>query len=169
MSWVLIFRTSLSKSVCVPRGREDMKRHNSSVLGFHNPPSLLFPRAQAACAESTWKGELGAGRGELWTPARGGCVLPTAPSPSPTPSGGFTFRVLHWMWYHHTHGDNSVYFLLTVLRTKGESSESKVKEDEMTYFLGYFCADEKLILIKPTLKSFQPTFSQGHTLLDKQG
>jgi len=51
--------------------------------------------------------------------------------------------------------NNPVYFLLIVLRTRGESWESKVKEDEMTYFLGHFCADKKLILIKPTLKYFQ--------------
>lgn len=33
----------------------------------------------------------------------------------------------------------------------------------MSYLLGYFCADKKLILIKPRLKSFQPTPSQGQT------
>lgn len=126
----------------------------STTLLLRSSPSA---GCSDACAESTWKEVHSVGRGELWTPARCSWMQPTALSLSPALRDGFIFLALQWMWYHHTHRNNSAYFLLIVLRTRGESSESKVKGDEMTYFLGYFCADKKLILIKPTLKSFQPT------------
>lgn len=161
MSWVFIFWANLSKSVCVPRGREDRKRHKSSVLGFHSPPSLLFPELPVQRAHEKEYMVLEEESSE---------PLHEAAARSPP------HQALASPFMSCTGCDITIpitiiqsIFLLTVLRTKGESSESKVKEDEMTYFLGYFCADEKLILIKPTLKSFQPTFSQGHTLLDKQG
>lgn len=158
MSWVFIFWANLSKSVCVARSREDMKRYKSYIFGFHNPPPLLFSKRRlqwCLCREhmkrSTWSQK---------RRALNSCMMQLNAtywlSLSPAPSDAFIFLALQWMWYHHTYYNNSVYFLLTVLRTRGESWESKVKGDEVTYFLGYFCADKKLILVKPTLKSFQP-------------
>lgn len=157
MSWVFIFWANLSKSVCVARSREDMKRFKSSVLGFHNPPPLLFSKHRlqwCLCRDHMKRNTQCQKRSAL-----NSCMMqlnasyhswmqPTTLSLNPALRDGFIFPALQRMWCHHTHHNNSVYFLLIVLRTRGESWESKVKGEEMTYFLGYFCADKKLILIK---------------------
>lgn len=57
--------------------------------------------------------------------------------------------------YHHTHHGNAECFLLIPLKIRGEIWGSKAKGDKMSYFFGYSSADKKLMLIKPTLKSFQ--------------
>lgn len=109
-----------------------------------------------ACAESRWKEVRGVRRGELWARVQCSWMQPTARSLSPAASDGFTIPALHWVWYQHTHHSNSMYFLLIAPKIRGESWESKAKGDKVSYFLGCFCADKKLILIKPTLKSFHP-------------
>ena len=62
--------------------------------------------------------------------------------PSPGLDFGFIPSALWEKSYLHNHHSHPVSFLHVVTEIRGEGSQPKVKDEEMSDFLGYFCADK---------------------------
>lgn len=143
MSWVFIFRANLTKSICAARCWGDMKRCRCCVSGFLGSSSSL-PVPSCRTPHKHLKRT-------VWQWNKTGHLTPLITSSSITQS--------HWSRAQDSITASSplpcrkshisititiILFLFFMLLQKLEEKAAslKVKDEEMSDFLGYFCADK---------------------------